>query len=125
MNRKVRPRGFTLLEVLVSLAIVAIAMGALIKGGAANASNAAYLRDKTIAHWVAMNKAAEFQLDPAWPAVATTEGKVEMASREWQWKAKVSATPDADVRRLDVDVRAADGSKDEVLDRLSAFLPRK
>lgn len=117
--------GFTLLEVLVSLAIVAIAMGALIKGGVSNANNAAYLRDKTVAHWVAMNKVAEFQLDAAWPGVATTEGKVEMASREWEWKAKVTETPDADVRRLDVEVRDASDRSETVLDKLSAFLPRK
>jgi len=118
-------RGFTLLEVLVALAIIAIAMGALIKGGAANAGNAAYLRDKTVAHWVAMNKAAELQLEAGWPPLGTTQGKVEMANRQWEWTARVVETPEADVRRVDLEVRAADDKKEAVLDRLSAFLPRK
>lgn len=115
--------GFTLLEVLVALAIVAIALGALLKTGAGNSANAVYLRDKTFAHWVAMNKVTELQLAPSWPDVGTSRGKVEMAGRAWQWTAKVSGTFDANVRRVDVEVRADDG-RDGVLDVATAFLPK-
>lgn len=55
-------RGFTLLEVLVALAILAIALGALIKAGSTNTANAVYLRDKTFAHWVALNTITEMQV---------------------------------------------------------------
>jgi general secretion pathway protein I len=121
-------RGFTLLEVLVALAIIAIAMGALIKGGASNASNAAYLRDKTIAHWVAMNKVAEAQLEQSFPSASTTQGKVEMAGGQWQWTARVSDTPEPDMRRIDVEVRpVVNGQVNDkaMLDKVTAFLPRK
>ncbi len=57
-----RHRGFTLLEVLVALAVLAIAMAALIKTGGENTRSAAYLRDKTLAQWVAMNVIAEQRL---------------------------------------------------------------
>lgn len=117
-----RARGFTLLEVLVALAILAIALGALLKTGASNSANAVYLRDKTIAHWVAMNQVTEIQLAPAWPGTGTTRGKVDMAGRQWQWSATISETFDADVRRLDVEVRAAE--RDAPLDTVSAFLPK-
>ena len=48
--------GFTLLEVLVALAILAISLAVLLKISAQNANNAAYLRDKTFAHWIALNQ---------------------------------------------------------------------
>jgi general secretion pathway protein I len=118
-----RQRGFTLLEVLVALAILAIALGALLKTGASNTANAVYLRDKTIAHFVAMNQVTEIQLDTGWAGVGTRRGKAEMAGREWQWTARVSETFDENVRRVDVEVRAED-ERDAPLDTVTAFLPR-
>jgi len=117
-------RGFTLLEVLVALAILGIALGALLKTGASNTANAVYLRDKTVAHWVAMNQVAEVQLDAAWPGAGTRRGKAEMAGRQWEWTAKVSETFDQNVRRLDVEVRPADDERSAPLDAVTAFLPK-
>lgn len=117
-------RGFTLIEVLVALAILAIALGALVKGGGANAANAAHLRDKSLAHWVAMNRVAEVQLEPGWPGIATTRGTAGMAGREWQWVARVSDTFDGDVRRLEVEVGEAGREEFTPLEKLIAFLPR-
>ena len=57
-----KQHGFTLLEVLVALAILAIVMGALIKVTDSYAFNAGYLQQKTLAQWIAENKATEYQL---------------------------------------------------------------
>ena len=73
MTRSARQRGFTLLEVLVALAVVAIALGAGIKAAGSNIDNAAYLRDRTLAHWVAMNKLAEMETMKKFPSPGTTE----------------------------------------------------
>ena len=117
-------RGFTLLEVLVALLVLALALGALISGGANNSANAAYLRDKTLAHWVAMNKVVEMRSGPQWPEVGQSKGRTAMGFREWPWEAKVSATFDEDVRRLDVQVGAPDGAAKHPVDSVAAFLPR-
>lgn len=119
-----RQRGFTLLEVLVALAVLAFAMAALIKTGAENARAAAYLRDKTLAQWVAMNVIAEQQLSAAWPSKGTKRGSEEMGLHEWFWELRVAETFDEDVRRLEVAVRATDDKEHTPLVILVAFLAR-
>ncbi|MFU8836727.1 MAG: type II secretion system minor pseudopilin GspI [Thiohalomonadaceae bacterium] len=117
-------RGFTLLEVLVALTIVAIAMGALIKVGGSQASNASYLRDRTLSHWVGMNVVASYQLAEDWPATGRFQGEEEMANHRWFWRAEISETFDVDVRRLDVMIRAQAHSDAPTISQLVAFLPR-
>lgn len=113
-NTRARKRaaGFTLVEILVALAILAIAVAAVVTAVSGNVSNAAYLRDRTLAHWVAMNKVAEMQVGGDWPAPGTQHGESLMAAQEWSWQVVVSATDDADVRRLDVNVYADKDHKD-------------
>lgn len=94
--------GFTLLEVLVALAVLAIALSAIIKVTAENAENASYLRDKTLAHWVAMNQLTEIQVQAKLPN--TKEGTVKMAERNWYWFLKVSKTVDNELQRLEITV---------------------
>lgn len=87
MKRNVRnARGFTLLEVLVALAVLALALAAGIKAAGSNIDNSAYLRDRTLAHWVAMNKLTEMQVFNKFPATGTTErGSLLLAGSEWYW----------------------------------------
>ncbi|MEW6353106.1 MAG: type II secretion system minor pseudopilin GspI [Pseudomonadota bacterium] len=99
--------GFTLLEVMVALAVLAIALAALIKGVSATAGNQSYLRDRTLANWVAQNKIAEAQARRDYPPAGDSEGDMLLAEREWRWKMIVATTPDSNVRRIDVEVRAA------------------
>jgi len=101
MNKK---HGFTLLEVLVALAILAIALAAVIKTTTANVENAQYLRDKTLAHWVAMNVLKEVQVRGEWPSVGKKDGTALMANREWFWIMHTSTTMEKELRRLDIQV---------------------
>ncbi len=100
----IKKQGFTLLEVLVALASLAIALAAAIKVTTVNVENTRYLRDRTLAHWVAMNVLTEIQVMGEWPALGKKEGTAMMAEREWYWVVKVSETGDEDLRRLDVQV---------------------
>lgn len=114
-----KARGFTLIEVMVALAVLAIALSAVTKGVSQNSANLAYLRDRTLAHWVAMNKIAEMQVRRDWPGPGNLQGASEMAGREWRWTVTVKETPDADVRLLQVDVSAG---KDDKLASLLGYL---
>ncbi|MGE0370289.1 MAG: type II secretion system minor pseudopilin GspI [Gammaproteobacteria bacterium] len=106
-----RPCGFTLLEILVALAVIAIALAAIVGETVHHLGNAARLNDRTLSHWVAMNRITEQQLSTTWPAVGVTTGTSDMAGREWFWTLKVSSTEDDGVRRLDVEVRAEKGEE--------------
>lgn len=115
-------RGFTLLEILVALAILAIALSAVLKATAEGVGHVAYMRDRTLASWVAQNQINEKLLESAWPARGVSEGRTEMAGRDWQWEIRISDTPDPDLRRLDVTVRLRD--EPALLAELIAFKGR-
>ena len=117
-----RQQGFTLLEVLVALAILAIVMGALIKVTDSYAFNAVYLQEKTLAQWIAENKAVEYQLMKEFPPVGSKKGETEMAKVEWQWRVKVSNTEDRRLRRLDISVALQQGDLDTPITTLVAFV---
>lgn len=114
-----KQKAFTLLEVLVALAVLTLGLGTVIKVAGGQASQLAYLKDKTIALWVANNKANEIQLDK-WPQVGTSSGHEFMANQEWRWQVKVSNTADKDLRRLDIEVNQANEEGEPIV-RLISF----
>lgn len=118
-----RGTGFTLIEVLIAVAVLAVALGAAITGMARYADSAAYLREKTIALWVAHNRLTEIELQPQWPETGTSDGDVEMAGARWKWHVTVAETADEGVRRVDIGVRA-DG-RDGDAASLSSFVGQK
>jgi general secretion pathway protein I len=121
-----RPRtpsssGFTLIEVLAALVIVSLGMMAVIQAVSQTASNSSYLRDKTIAHWVAMNRLTEVRLEQGAPKVDKTSDEVEMAGREWRWTMEVTQTPVETMRRIDISVRPADGEDGSSMASITGF----
>jgi general secretion pathway protein I len=86
-----RQRGFTLIEVLVALVIVAFGMGAVLSALSGAAVNVSALREKTLAQWVALNRIADVRLDLQPPQVGTIEGDVQgFANGNWHWQQIVS-----------------------------------
>jgi general secretion pathway protein I len=104
MNKPRRHHGFTLIEVLAALIIVSLGMLAVIEAVSQTVNNANYLREKTIAHWVAMNKLTEVRLNPIAPPGGDTEGDVDMAGSTWHWRMKVDATQAKTMQRIDINV---------------------
>lgn len=97
-------RGFTLLEVLVALTVLALSLAAIIQAAGDYTANQIYLRDRTFAEWVARNELARVQLSGRWPSIGQQKDEVEFASREWRWVMQVTQTPEKDLRRLDIEV---------------------
>jgi type II secretion system protein I len=73
--------GFTLIEVLVALVVVGLGMLAVIQTVSQTASNTSYIRDKTIAHWIAMNQLTQVRLQPSAPPIDKSSDELEMAGR--------------------------------------------
>jgi general secretion pathway protein I len=101
-------RGFTLIEVLVALTIVAVGMAAVMGALTSSASTAAYLRDKTFAQWVALNQIANLRLSGQQPPTGKSDGDTDFAGRTWHWQQEVVTTELPGVERIDVSVRPAD-----------------
>lgn len=98
-------KGFTLLEVIVALAVIAFSLAAAASAISGSTRNASGLQQRTYAHWVAMNKMTELHVDKKWPSIRTTKGSTLMARHEWFWSVKVTKTPNPFIRRVDVRVR--------------------
>jgi general secretion pathway protein I len=114
-------RGFTLLEILVALVILATALVAVSTMAINQTTNASHLRDKTLAHWVAMNQIAQLQLTAEWPSKGKQQGTEEMGEHEWHWVRIVKETPDDRVRQVDFEVYF-DKRDERPVTRLTSFL---
>jgi len=110
----VKRRGFTLMEVMVAVMILAVALPALIKSVGSNLNNVSHLKEKTVAEWVALNRITELQATHAWPDVGLSNGTDTQAGIEWRWQIKISETPEKDMRRVDVEVRLRQKDKNPI-----------
>lgn len=120
--RRPTGQGFTLLEILVALAVMSIVVIGFLRGNSLMIANADYLREKTLAGWVAMNRAAELRLAGQWLGEGGAEGKALMADRSWRWRATGKASPDPDMQIVTIEVRPEEGQGDSPLTSLTMFL---
>ena len=104
-NYRKLQKGFTLIEVMLAMAVFSIAGIAILGTADTNARNLGYLESKIIANWVASNQLVEVTLDQTWPPKNNNKGKVELAGQEWFWQQKVIKTTDSDMRALVMEVR--------------------
>jgi general secretion pathway protein I len=122
-RRLMANRGFTLIEVLIALAVLAIALAAVIKTAGQSTFVSGELRDRTFANWVAMNELTSVRLNGEWPTSDSFNGDADMAGQKWHWVVDVSKTDDPDLIRLDVKVSNAQ-KPDDVVSTVTGFMGR-
>ena len=102
-------RGFTLIEVLVALAIVAVTLGAGVKAAGSLTANTARLADVTAAQWCADNQLAALRLAHRYPDVGDSDFSCEQLGRTYAGRLVVRPTPNPNFRRVDARVLDGDG----------------
>ena len=118
--KRSRSSGFTLIEILVALAVLAIALTAAAHSVGSAVDTTVALRERMLARWVAEDKLADLELRSVWPALDTTEGDAEMGGRKFHWVQEAGVTPYERMRRVELSVMPAGGKV--ALVRLTAFV---
>jgi len=102
-----QPRGFTLIEVLVALVIVAFGMGTLMSALTGAARSTMELREKSFAEWVGLNQLSTARLSVALPVTGKSENELEFAGSSWHWEQDVTDMEIPGLKRITIQVRRA------------------
>jgi len=119
-NRGGTSSGFTLIEVMVAMAIAALGLAAVAASVSQMVDAGVAMQQRTYASWIAHNKIAELRLANVIPDVSESSGDTTYANREWTWRATVSETGVENLFRVDVQVGLADG--DENIRTVTGFI---
>jgi general secretion pathway protein I len=114
-------RGFTLVEVLVALAIVSIALMAALRAAGQGTNAAGELRARVLAGWVAADRLAEHRARGDWLPLGIARGTQGEGGVVFAWREEVIATPNSAFRRVDVFV-SAPAEESRALARLTGFV---
>jgi general secretion pathway protein I len=112
-TRSKRTGGFTLIEVMVAMAIAVLALVGVLAAIAQMVDAGLAMRERTYASWIALNKITELRLANNVPEVSESNGEVDYAGLEWAWTATISETGVENLFRVDVDVGYA-GNADKI-----------
>ncbi|MBX2869251.1 MAG: type II secretion system minor pseudopilin GspI [Acidiferrobacterales bacterium] len=121
-SMRCQDRGFTLLEVMVALAVAAIGLGAISKSLTSNVDITDRLKQRTLATWVASNRLAELRMNRQFFASGGQTGEAEMGGQSWRIEEKYGATADPNISSVEVQVLEPDGK--DVIASLSGYLSR-
>lgn len=112
-------RGFTLIEVMVALTVLAVAFTAGYRALGQSINNAELLKRRALAQWVAQNQLAQMQINRS--TVVAETGEARQADIDFVWRTTLAATPNATFRRIEIVVTEL-AQPDYQLARLTAYL---
>ena len=99
-----RAAGFTLLEVMIALAVFAVVSAALVRNAAVAVRQTTIIEERSLGIWVAENQLSQMRIqvrsDENYPALGTNRYAVNLADRDWEVVVKIAATENADIRRV-------------------------
>lgn len=125
MNRRptvLAQAGFTLLEVLVAMTVLALALGSSLGAVIGSSDRVAHIEETTVAFWVAQNALTALRMRPSTSLGASVDGLEPMAGRQWYWRAEILSTADKATNRVEIEVfRDRAGTRPAA--SLSGFLP--
>ncbi|MCK9387725.1 MAG: type II secretion system minor pseudopilin GspI [Sulfuritalea sp.] len=102
--------GFTLIEVLVALAIIAISVGAAMRATSAAFASSGDIKDRMMARWIGRNELARLQTTQSLPATGKLTGEGTQGNVGFSWDAVVETTPNPNFRRVEIVVRRQEGT---------------
>ena len=114
-------RGFSLLEMLVALAVLAIALLAALRASGAAVVNTEEIRDRLLAGWVAQNRLAEHIARRDWLPIGVVRGEESQGGVRFGWEERTVGTPNFQFRRIEIRV-FSEQQPDFTLARLSGFV---
>lgn len=124
-RRASRSQGFTLIEVMVALVVVAVALPALVTLVMTQLDGTAMIREKTQAFWVAENQMTRLQLQhrllPDFTLPESANGEIDLSGREWYWLLETEATEADEVQRVEISVYRS-ANREFAIARLAGFI---
>jgi general secretion pathway protein I len=115
-QKRTRLRGFTLIELMLAMAIFAFAASSILGLISTTAQNVGLLQQMTFASWVAENRIAELEVEKQWPPKNNHTGEATMAGITWHWKQTVAETAAPQMRAVTISVYENKGDKNSIYD---------
>ena len=116
-------KGFTLLEVLIALSILAIALASATRATGIVVDSSMFLKQRILGSWVAKNRLAEHIARAEWLDPGSKTGSAEQAGQTFQWQETVRETPNQRFRSIEIRIFARDGDS-HALSELTGYLVR-
>lgn len=122
MKRVAKLSGFTLIEVLVALAIAAVGLGAVAKSMGQNIDVADRLTNKMLATWVASNHIAKLHIERKYLSGGSEDNSATMGGREWAIETTYTPTINNELARVDISVYLESEGRRQLAARLFGFV---
>lgn len=109
--------GFTLIEVLIALSVIAIGLTAVLKTSFQAVSNAQVIQNKIFALWVLENKAAEIRLNSNTLPTGSDEGQQQQGRQTWLWQTDTATTPNPKIKKVTLIISVPETDQENILEQ--------